>query len=81
MGQKVQKGGSYVDTIDGKFNHQVAVTTRAGHFFSSFEFSLTYLYTISFIGNTPDSTSDNVGFRCAADNDQKKKEKKKKNEL
>jgi len=38
MGQKVQKGGSYVDTIDGKFNHQVAVTTRAGHFFHHLSF-------------------------------------------
>ncbi|EGD76272.1 sulfatase modifying factor 2 [Salpingoeca rosetta] len=41
----VLRGGSYVDTVDGKTNHKVRVTTR--------------------MGNTADSASDNIGFRCA----------------
>jgi len=41
----VLRGGSYLDSLDGKFNHRTRVTTR--------------------MGNTPDSGSDNLGFRCA----------------
>eukprot|EP00054_Salpingoeca_dolichothecata_P038364 m.13653 g.13653 ORF g.13653 m.13653 type:complete len:302 (-) comp8495_c0_seq1:66-971(-) len=44
--QYVLRGGSYLDSIDGKTNHKVRVTTR--------------------MGNTPDSGSDNLTFRCAA---------------
>lgn len=43
--QKVLRGGSYLDSLDGATNHRVRVTTR--------------------MGNTPDSSSDNVSFRCA----------------
>eukprot|EP00049_Salpingoeca_infusionum_P007456 m.121755 g.121755 ORF g.121755 m.121755 type:complete len:327 (+) comp13706_c1_seq1:132-1112(+) len=51
------RGGSYLDSIDGKYNHKVDVTTR--------------------MGNTPDSASDNIGFRCAAvvDSDSEKRTK------
>jgi len=43
--KRVLRGGSYLDSINGKFNHRTRVTTR--------------------MGNTPDSGSDNLGFRCA----------------
>jgi hypothetical protein len=47
--KRVLRGGSYVDSADGAFNHRIRVTTR--------------------MGNTPDSASDNVGFRCARSKD------------
>jgi len=43
--QKVLKGGSFVDSDDGSFNHFATVSTR--------------------MGNTPDSSAQNIGFRCA----------------
>ncbi|XP_071946243.1 inactive C-alpha-formylglycine-generating enzyme 2-like [Antedon mediterranea] len=43
--QYVLRGGSYIDTKDGSFNHMTRVTTK--------------------MGNTADSGSDNLGFRCA----------------
>ncbi|KAM8977323.1 inactive C-alpha-formylglycine-generating enzyme 2 [Pelodytes ibericus] len=47
QGQKMYtlRGGSWIDTQDGSFNHKARVTTR--------------------MGNTPDSASDNLSFRCA----------------
>lgn len=44
-GQRVLRGGSYLDSADGSFNHKVTVSTR--------------------MGNTADSSADNMGFRCA----------------
>jgi len=44
-GKKVMRGGSFIDSFDGSFNHRASVTTR--------------------MGNTIDSTSMNLGFRCA----------------
>jgi len=44
-GQRVLRGGSYLDSADGAFNHKVTVSTR--------------------MGNTDDSSADNMGFRCA----------------
>ena len=44
-GQRVLRGGSYLDSADGAFNHKVTVSTR--------------------MGNTGDSSADNMGFRCA----------------
>jgi len=43
--QRVLRGGSYLDSADGSFNHKVTVSTR--------------------MGNTADSSADNMGFRCA----------------
>mmetsp|Transcript_6537 Transcript_6537/g.15115 ORF Transcript_6537/g.15115 Transcript_6537/m.15115 type:complete len:321 (-) Transcript_6537:16-978(-) len=43
--KRVLRGGSYLDSSDGSFNHGLRVTTR--------------------MGNTPDSSSHNIGFRCA----------------
>ena len=43
-GQRVLRGGSYVDSADGTFNHRVTASTR--------------------MGNTADSSADNMGFRC-----------------
>lgn len=40
------KGGSYIDSVDGSFNHKSTVVTR--------------------MGNTKDSGSHNIGFRCAS---------------
>ena len=39
------RGGSYLDSADGAFNHRVTASTR--------------------MGNTGDSSADNMGFRCA----------------
>ena len=39
------RGGSYVDSADGSFNHKVTASVR--------------------MGNTADSSADNMGFRCA----------------
>lgn len=44
-GQHVLRGGSYLDSSDGAFNHKVTASTR--------------------MGNTADSSADNMGFRCA----------------
>ena len=44
-GQRVLRGGSYVDSADGSFNHKVTASVR--------------------MGNTADSSADNMGFRCA----------------
>ena len=44
-GQRVLRGGSYLDSADGTFNHKVTCATR--------------------MGNTADSSGDNMGFRCA----------------
>uniref|UniRef100_A0A7S2H443 Sulfatase-modifying factor enzyme-like domain-containing protein n=1 Tax=Haptolina brevifila TaxID=156173 RepID=A0A7S2H443_9EUKA len=44
-GQRVLRGGSYLDSPDGAFNHMVTTSTR--------------------MGNTADSSADNMGFRCA----------------
>jgi len=55
--KRVLRGGSYLDSMDGKFNHRARVTTR--------------------MGNTPDSGSDNLGFRCAKGEDVVEKETKK----
>lgn len=44
-GQRVLRGGSYLDSADGSFNHKVTASTR--------------------MGNTADSSADNMGFRCA----------------
>jgi formylglycine-generating enzyme required for sulfatase activity len=44
-GQRVLRGGSYLDSADGSFNHRVTAATR--------------------MGNTADSSGDNMGFRCA----------------
>lgn len=44
-GQRVLRGGSYLDSPDGAFNHKVTASTR--------------------MGNTADSSADNMGFRCA----------------
>uniref|UniRef100_A0A7S3WB98 Sulfatase-modifying factor enzyme-like domain-containing protein n=1 Tax=Emiliania huxleyi TaxID=2903 RepID=A0A7S3WB98_EMIHU len=44
-GQRVLRGGSYVDSPDGSHNHMVTCATR--------------------MGNTEDSSGDNMGFRCA----------------
>jgi len=46
-GQRVLRGGSYLDTADASANHMVTCATR--------------------MGNTEDSASDNIGFRCAKD--------------
>lgn len=46
-GQRVLRGGSFIDSVDGSWNHEVQVSTR--------------------MGNTPDSSSSNTGFRCASD--------------
>jgi len=46
-GQRVLRGGSYLDSADGAFNHMVTSSTR--------------------MGNTEDSSGDNMGFRCAKD--------------
>lgn len=43
--QRVLRGGSYLDSADGAFNHRVTTSTR--------------------MGNTADSSADNMGFRCA----------------
>ena len=43
--REVLRGGSYLDSSDGSFNHMVTISTR--------------------MGNTADSSADNVGFRCA----------------
>jgi formylglycine-generating enzyme required for sulfatase activity len=43
--QRVLRGGSYLDSADGSFNHKVTAATR--------------------MGNTADSSGDNMGFRCA----------------
>lgn len=43
--QRVLRGGSYLDSADGSFNHRVSCGTR--------------------MGNTEDSSADNMGFRCA----------------
>ena len=43
---KVLRGGSFLDTATGKFNHRARDTTR--------------------MGNTPDSSGQNTGFRCAS---------------
>jgi len=43
--QQVLRGGSYLDSADGSFNHKVTASTR--------------------MGNTGDSSADNMGFRCA----------------
>ena len=43
--QRVLRGGSYLDSADGSFNHKVTTSTR--------------------MGNTADSSADNMGFRCA----------------
>ncbi len=43
--QRVLRGGSYLDSVDGSFNHAVDTATR--------------------MGNTADSSADNMGFRCA----------------
>mmetsp|Transcript_53759 Transcript_53759/g.120596 ORF Transcript_53759/g.120596 Transcript_53759/m.120596 type:complete len:396 (-) Transcript_53759:105-1292(-) len=43
--QQVLRGGSYLDSADGAFNHRVILSTR--------------------MGNTGDSSADNMGFRCA----------------
>lgn len=43
--QRVLRGGSYLDSADGTFNHMVTTSTR--------------------MGNTADSSGDNMGFRCA----------------
>ena len=42
--QRVLRGGSYLDSSDGTFNHKVTTDTR--------------------MGNTADSSADNMGFRC-----------------
>eukprot|EP01101_Sappina_pedata_P000591 TRINITY_DN10791_c0_g1_i1.p1 TRINITY_DN10791_c0_g1~~TRINITY_DN10791_c0_g1_i1.p1 ORF type:complete len:332 (-),score=46.71 TRINITY_DN10791_c0_g1_i1:36-1031(-) len=42
---KAIRGASFIDSVDGSFNHRASVTTR--------------------MGNTPDSTAMNLGFRCA----------------
>lgn len=42
--QYVLRGGSYLDSPDGSFNHAVTTSTR--------------------MGNTADSSADNMGFRC-----------------
>eukprot|EP00322_Chrysochromulina_rotalis_P023416 CAMPEP_0115844518 /NCGR_PEP_ID=MMETSP0287-20121206/8870_1 /TAXON_ID=412157 /ORGANISM="Chrysochromulina rotalis, Strain UIO044" /LENGTH=357 /DNA_ID=CAMNT_0003298247 /DNA_START=27 /DNA_END=1100 /DNA_ORIENTATION=- len=44
-GQRVLRGGSYLDSAGGEFNHRVTTATR--------------------MGNTGDSSADNIGFRCA----------------
>lgn len=44
-GQRVLRGGSYLDSADGSFNHKVSCATR--------------------MGNTEDSSADNMGVRCA----------------
>eukprot|EP01121_Diplochlamys_sp_Union-15-3_P018933 TRINITY_DN7005_c0_g1_i1.p1 TRINITY_DN7005_c0_g1~~TRINITY_DN7005_c0_g1_i1.p1 ORF type:complete len:304 (-),score=54.82 TRINITY_DN7005_c0_g1_i1:18-929(-) len=43
--KKVMRGGSWIDSIDGSFNHMASLFTS--------------------MGNTPDSSANNVGFRCA----------------
>lgn len=42
---RVLRGGSFIDSVDGGWNHEARVSTR--------------------MGNTPDSSSSNTGFRCA----------------
>jgi len=44
-GQRVLRGGSYLDSPNGEWNHRVTASTR--------------------MGNTEDSSADNMGFRCA----------------
>ncbi|PKU27980.1 sulfatase-modifying factor hypothetical protein [Limosa lapponica baueri] len=58
--QKMQvlRGASWIDTADGSANHKARVTTRIPDFGSLFPVRM---------GNTPDSASDNLSFRCAAD--------------
>jgi len=43
--QRVLRGGSYLDSPKGEWNHRVTTATR--------------------MGNTADSSADNMGFRCA----------------
>jgi len=42
--QRVLRGGSYLDSASGEWNHKVSTSTR--------------------MGNTEDSSADNMGFRC-----------------
>ena len=42
--QRVLRGGSYLDSATGEWNHKVSTSTR--------------------MGNTEDSSADNMGFRC-----------------
>jgi len=44
--KRILRGGSYVDSIDGSFNHPARVSTR--------------------MENSADSSSGNIGFRCAS---------------
>uniref|UniRef100_A0A8C5LRY7 Inactive C-alpha-formylglycine-generating enzyme 2 n=1 Tax=Leptobrachium leishanense TaxID=445787 RepID=A0A8C5LRY7_9ANUR len=50
------RGASWIDSLDGSFNHKARVTTR--------------------MGNTPDSSSDNLSFRCARNAGQAKRKEK-----
>lgn len=78
----VLRGASWIDTADGSANHKARVTTRwcttkkkkkAISFFCKL-WTFTWLTDESVssrMGNTPDSASDNLGFRCAASHEQK----------
>ncbi|KAL0605700.1 Inactive C-alpha-formylglycine-generating enzyme 2 [Plecturocebus cupreus] len=75
---RVLRGASWIDTVDGSANHRAWVTTRTGPgsgpalkigFFPDHALPGPQAPRpqLALMGNTPDSASDNLGFRCAAD--------------
>lgn len=89
----VLRGASWIDTVDGSANHKARITTRwviSKRESERREKSATLLHSwltagsdcvSRRMGNTPDSASDNLGFRCAATDGQKQRKKKDKSEL